>query len=110
VDVTGPSTIPLPQQARLFPNIAAALSLIAHDGILLQSAISIAAMHQEYLQGLTTFTPATLKERGEAIRLLNQCLSEPVIVPSDGLVVAVSILGACEVRTLFSFTLSSTPY
>jgi hypothetical protein len=99
VDVTAPSTLPLPQLAHLFPNNAAALSLIAHDKILLQSALSIAATHLEYLQGFHGFTAACLEERGKAIAAVNKSLSDTSSIPSDGLIVSIAILGACEVGT-----------
>lgn len=93
IHVTAPSTLPFPQLASLFPNVSAAISLMAHEETLLQSALSLASMHIEYLQGSPTLSPTTLEERGKAIALLNKNLSNP----SDGLIIAVAILGSCEV-------------
>jgi hypothetical protein len=97
VDITAPVTLPLPHLAYLFPNNAAARALIAHDEILLQSALSIAALHRENLQGNTMFSAGALEERGKAIALLNKSLSDTAAIPSDGLIISVTILGSCEV-------------
>jgi hypothetical protein len=66
---------------------------MAHDETLLQAVLSLAAMHLEFLQGSKSLSAITLEERGKAIALLNQNLTNP----SDGLIVAVAILGSCEV-------------
>ena len=83
----------------MFPNVSAAVNLMAHYESLLQSILSLSSMHLEYLRGARSLGAASLEERGKAIALLNKNL----VNPSDGLIIAIAILGSCEVSMPYNF-------
>jgi len=63
-------------------------------------SIASSTSHILLLKGIPEFTPAFISQKNEAIRLINEELSIPNILPSDTVILAVTAMVLIEVIRL----------